>query len=193
MPRKVLIILAHPRKNSLCAALAAAYRRGAIAAGAELKELLLSDMRFDPLARTARPEDQPLENDLMAAQEAILWADHLVVVYPTWWGTYPALLKGFLDRVLVSGFAFRYRDGSLWWDKLLAGRTGHLITTMDAPPLYDRIVNRWPGINGLKRSVFHFCGVKPVRASAFGPVRGSSQERREEWVRRVEALGRRLR
>ena len=193
MPKKVLIILAHPRKNSLCAALAAAYRRGAVTAGAELKELLLPDMQFDPLVRTPRPEEQPLEDDLQTAQEAILWAEHLVFVYPTWWGTYPALLKGFVDRVFVSGFAFRYRQDSPWWDRLLAGRSGHIITTMDAPPLYDRLVNRWPGINGLKRAVLHFCGVKPVRVTAFGAVRGSSQARRDEWIRRVEGLGRRLR
>lgn len=193
MPRKVLIILAHPRKNSLCAALAAAYRRGAIAVGAELRELLLADMRFDPLVRTPRPEEQALEDDLKAAQEAILWAEHLVLVYPTWWGTYPAQLKGFIDRVFVSGFAFRYRQDSPWWDRLLAGRSGHIITTMDAPPLYDRLVNRWPGINGLRRAVLHFCGVKPVRVAAFGPVRGSSQARRDTWIRRAEALGRRLR
>ena len=193
MPKKVLIILAHPRKNSLCAALAAAYRRGAVVAGAELRELLLPDMQFDPLVRTPRPEEQPLEDDLKAAQEAILWAEHLVLVYPTWWGTYPALLKGFIDRVFTSGVAFRYRKDSPWWDRLLTGRSGHIITTMDAPPLYDRMVNRWPGINGLKRAVLHFCGVKPVRVTALGPVRGSSQARRDAWIRRVEALGRRLR
>lgn len=193
MSKKVLIILAHPRKNSLCAALAAAYRRGAVVAGAELKELLLPDMQFDPLVRTPRPEEQPLEDDLKAAQEAILWAEHLVFVYPTWWGTYPALLKGFIDRVFTSGVAFRYRKDSPWWDRLLAGRSGHIITTMDAPPLFDRLVNRWPGINGLKRAVLHFCGVKPVRVTALGPVRASSQARRDEWIRRVESLGRRLR
>jgi putative NADPH-quinone reductase len=193
MSKKVLIILAHPRKNSLCAALAAAYRRGAVVAGAELRELLLPDMQFDPLVRTPRPEEQPLEDDLKAAQEAILWAEHLVFVYPTWWGTYPALLKGFIDRVFTSGVTFRYRKDSPWWDRLLTGRSGHIITTMDAPPLYDRLVNRWPGINGLKRAVLHFCGVKPVRVTAIGPVRGSSQARRDEWIRRVESLGRRLR
>lgn len=191
MQRKVLIILGHPRKNSLSAALAAAYRRGALAAGCETKELLLGDLSFDPLVHLARPEEQPTEPDIVRAQEAITWCGHMVIVYPTWWGTYPALVKGFLDRTFTAGFAFRYRESSPWWDRLLAGRSGHIITTMDAPPLYERLVNRWPGINGLKRSVLHFCGVKPVRVTALGPVRGSSQARRDDWISRVEALGRR--
>jgi putative NADPH-quinone reductase len=193
MPSKVLTILGHPRKNSFCAALAAAYRRGALDAGAQVRELLLGDLRFDPLVRVARPEEQPLEEDLRLAQEHILWCDHLVVVYPTWWGTFPALLKGFFDRTFTSGFAFRYRQNSPWWERLLGGRSGHLIATMDAPPLYDRLVNGRPGINGLKKATFHFSGIKPVRVTAFGPVKGSSPARRNAWIHKVEELGRSLR
>jgi len=63
-------------------------------------------MHFDPNVHADSPEHQPLEPDLVAAQRDIHWAEHVVFVYPTWWGTYPALLKGFLDRVLTPGFAF---------------------------------------------------------------------------------------
>src|SRR5256885_16433644 len=68
-------------------------------------------------------QDQPLEPDLQRAQADILWASHLAWAYPTWWGGLPALLKGFIDRIFLPGFAFKYRKGSVLWDRLLAGRT----------------------------------------------------------------------
>ena len=103
---RCLLILAHPRRNSLCGALFDACAEGARQAGVECRELILSEMRFDPDVHVDSPEHQPLEPDLLRAQRDIHWAEHLVFVYPTWWGTFPALLKGFLDRVLTPGFAF---------------------------------------------------------------------------------------
>ena len=75
--------------------------------------------------------------DIEQAREDILWAEHLVVQYPTWWASTPALLKGFFDRTLVPGFAYRYRDTGRGWDKLLAGRSARLLVTMDAPAIGD--------------------------------------------------------
>lgn len=99
----VLIVLGHPRKASLCGALAKAYEEGALQANAQVKTLILADLDFDPHVRLESPQDQPFEKDLSHVQETITWADHLVFVYPTWWGMMPALLKGFLDRVLTPG------------------------------------------------------------------------------------------
>ena len=107
---------------------------GARQAGAQCRELILSDIRFDHNVHEASPEQQSLEPDLVRAQRVIYWAEHLVFVYPAWWGTFPALLKGFLDRVMTPGFAFRDVSPDKW-DKLLAGRTTDLITTMDTPPV----------------------------------------------------------
>jgi putative NADPH-quinone reductase len=81
-----------------------------------------------------RDDNQPLGPDLVRAQQALLAARHVAWVYPVWWGTMPALLKGFLDRTLVSGFAYRYRPNSPLWDRLLRGRSAELLVTMDAPP-----------------------------------------------------------
>ncbi|MEO7675045.1 MAG: NAD(P)H-dependent oxidoreductase, partial [Pyrinomonadaceae bacterium] len=135
MSKKVLIILGHPDKLSLCGALAARYRNGAEKAGAETRLIFLGDLYFDPVLHRGYKENHELEPDLLAAQESIKWADHLVWVYPIWWGTMPALLKGFLDRALLPGFAFKYRPNSRWWDKFLTGRSARMIVTMDAPTL----------------------------------------------------------
>ncbi|HET6522271.1 MAG TPA: NAD(P)H-dependent oxidoreductase, partial [Geminicoccaceae bacterium] len=107
---RVLVVLGHPRGDSLCGALAAAYGDGARRAGAVVEELRLGELAFEPDVTARNISAQPVEDDLRRAQALIAWADHLVFVYPTWWGTMPARLKGFLDRVLTPGFAFADRD-----------------------------------------------------------------------------------
>jgi NAD(P)H dehydrogenase (quinone) len=100
------------------------------------------------------------------------------------------LMKGFIDRIFLPGFAFKYRANSSQWDKLLAGRSAHLLVTMDSPPWYFRWINRMPGHHQMKKTILEFSGVKPVRISSFGPVLGSTLKRRERWlgeVRRVAA------
>ena len=123
---RCLLILAHPRRDSLCGALFDTCRDGARQAGVECRELILRDIRFDSNVHEASPEQQPLEPYLVRAQRDIHWAEHLVFVYPTWRGTFPALLKGFLDRIMTPGFAFRHVSADKW-DELLASRTADLI------------------------------------------------------------------
>jgi putative NADPH-quinone reductase/1,4-dihydroxy-2-naphthoate octaprenyltransferase len=188
---RCLLILAHPRRDSLCGALFDACARGARHAGVECRELILSELRFDPDVHARSPEEQPLEPDLVRAQRDLGWAEHLVFVYPTWWGTFPALLAGFLDRVLTPGFAFRHITHARW-DKLLAGRTADLITTMDTPPLVYRFVYRSPGRQALARATLAYCGIRIARVKTFGPVVASSAGQREHWLAQARDTGSRL-
>lgn len=192
MTKKTLIILGHPNKDSFCGALAASYRDGAVASGSEVREVFLADLRFDPVLHSAYESSQELEPDLVAAQESIKWADHIVWVYPIWWGTMPALLKGFLDRTFLPGFAFKYRENSRWWDKYLTGRSARMIVTMDAPPLYDSLMYFGGGRRTMKKAVLEFCGIKPVGVTAFGSVRASDEAKRAKWLASVRQLGRQL-
>ena len=189
MKKKILVILGHPDKKSFCGALARAYIESAKAAGSEIRELQLADLEFDPVLWKGYSKIQELEPDLVSAQELILWSDHIVFIYPNWWGTMPALMKGFFDRVFLPGFAFRYRENSAFWDKLLSGRTAHLIVTMDTPPWYYRWIYRRPGHNEMKRTILGFCGIKIVKITELAIVRNSSPESREKWIARVKELG----
>src|SRR3970040_388843 len=130
MPKKILVILGQPQRQSFGAALAQAYAEGARASGAEVRELFLGDLKFDPAGAMNHSSPPALETDLVMAQEAIKWAEHLVFVYPIWWGTIPALLKGFIERVFLPGFAVNFRDNSPLWDKLLTGRCAQLLVTL---------------------------------------------------------------
>ena len=88
--KKVLIINGHPNPNSYNHALAQAYATGAREAGAEVQELVISDLDFQPSLSYGYQQRIELEPDLVKAQELILWADHLVWVHPVWWGGLPA-------------------------------------------------------------------------------------------------------
>ena len=188
MKKNILVILGHPNKESLCGALANTFTLVAKENGAEVKEMFLGELNFDPILWNGYSKVQPLEDDLIIAQESIMWASHLVFVYPTWWGAIPALLKGFIDRVFLPGFAFKYRENSVMWDKLLKGRSAQLIVTMDTPSLYYRWIFRMPGHNQMKKAILEFCGIKPVRISAFSPVKNSSIKQRKKWMEKVKSL-----
>ncbi len=188
---RCLLILAHPRRDSFCDALFNACADGARQAGVECRELILSTMHFDPDVHAVSPEQQPLEPDLLRAQLDIQWAEHLVFVFPTWWGTFPALLKGFLDRVLTPGFAFRHVTNDRW-DKLLSGRTADLITTMDTPPLIYRFIYRAPGQQALVRATLGYCGICSARIEIFGPVISAAAGQRQQWLERARSIGSRL-
>jgi 1,4-dihydroxy-2-naphthoate octaprenyltransferase len=192
-PMNVLLILCHPRTDSLNGAIYQAVRRGVAEAGVPFRELVLAGMQFDPDVHEPSPADQRLEEAILEAQGLIHWADHLIFVFPTWWGTFPARLKGFLDRALTPGFAFRYLPESGGWEQRLTGKTAQLITTMDTP----RWVYRWiygnPGLNTLSRATLGFCGIRTVRKTVFGPVITSTPAQRRKWIEQARVEGLRLR
>lgn len=189
MPRRILIILGQFSSNSLCAALASTYADAARHSGAEVRLLVLGEMVFDPILHHGYENPQPLEPDLLVAQADITWAQHLVWVYPIWWGGLPALLKGFLDRIFLPGFAFKDRANSALWDRLLIGRSAELLVTMDSPPWYYRWVQRQPGHRQMKQAILEFSGIQPVRVHNFGPVIKSTDAVRADWIKRVHMLG----
>jgi len=185
---KTLVILGHPDHDSFCGHLADVYVESARQARKEVCLIRLGELSFDPVLRHGYNKRQEHEPDLVMLKEKILWATHIVFVYPIWWGTIPALLKGAMDRVLLPGFAFKYRENSQFWDRLLKGRSAHLLVTMDTPPWYYRWVYRMPGHNQMKRTVLEFCGIKPVKISSFGPVRHATDAKKEKWTRKVKAM-----
>ncbi|MDX5371118.1 MAG: NAD(P)H-dependent oxidoreductase [Pseudomonadaceae bacterium] len=187
--KRILMILGTPKRDSLCHAIAEAYLRGARARGHAVRQLNLGELQFDPILREGFGQNQALEPDLLEAQRQIHWAEHLVFVYPVWWGGVPALLKGFFDRIFLPGFAFKYRNRSQLWDKLLSGRTADLLVTLDTPPWYFRWVYGAPAHRQMVRTILGFCGIKTRRLAEFAPVRPSTEEQRQSWLRKAESLG----
>ncbi|MGG4143580.1 NAD(P)H-dependent oxidoreductase [Paenibacillus algorifonticola] len=185
--KNILIIQSNPAEGSYGEALAAAYAEGA--AGAEVRTIHLSQLDFNPNLVGGYNNKAPLEQDLQEAQAHIKWADHLVFVYPTWWGGPPALLKGFIDRVFLPGFAYKYVKGKALPEQLLKGKTARIIVTMDVPGWYYRFFQGMAGHKMMKINTLQFCGVKSVRFTTLYEVRKSSLAKRQGWLSKVKQLG----
>jgi len=188
MGKRVLVILGHPSSESFCGALANSYIEAAKKAGHDVRQHDLATLSFDPVLRDGYQQVQALEPDLLQAQADISWAEHLVFVYPIWWGGVPALLKGFFDRVFLPGFAFKYRKGKAFPEPLLKGRTAHLLVTLDTPAWYYRWIYRMPGLHQVRKTTLEFCGIKPLKTLTFGPILSSSPERRQVWLEQARSL-----
>ncbi|KAB1230788.1 NAD(P)H-dependent oxidoreductase [Chryseobacterium viscerum] len=187
--KKIAIINGHPNGDSFNFGVAKAYRAGALEAGAEVKEIVIKDLNFNPNLQFGYQKRMELEPDLLKAWEIIQWADHLVWIHPVWWGGFPAIMKGFIDRLFLPGMAYKYRENSVWWDKLLKGKTAHIITTLDQPGWYYRLFFGRPSVNQLKKSILEYCGVKPVKVTYIGIIRNSKDEQRDHWLKKVKILG----
>ncbi|GAA4383772.1 NAD(P)H-dependent oxidoreductase [Hymenobacter koreensis] len=182
---RIYLLLAHPDKDSFNGRLADAYEAAATRNGHEVRRQNLGDLDFDPILWKGYKQVQALEPDLQLAQQHLSWCEQWVIIYPIWWGSVPALLKGFFDRVLLSGYAYRYRQQGPFWDKLLRGRSAHVITTCDAPTWWIWWQYRNSDLNTVKRAVLEFCGISPVRVTRIGRMRYLTAQQREDQLAKV--------
>lgn len=187
--KKILIINGHPDIESFNYGISESYKKGAAKSKAEIKEISIRDLKFNPNLKYGYRKRTELEPDLVEAQNKLKWADHIVWVYPVWWGSVPAIMKGFLDRVLLPGFAFKKREGSVWWDKYFIGKTSRIICTMDQPSWFYRLINHSPSHYAMKKLTLNFIGIKSVRITSIGPLRLSKDAFREKWLKKIEKLG----
>lgn len=187
--KNIVVIQGHPDANSFNFSLGLEYVAGARKSGSEVKTIEVGALSFDPNLMFGYRQRIELEPCLREAQELIAWADHITIIHPVWWGSTPALLKGFIDRVFLPGFAFKKRENSLWWDKLLKGKSGRIISTLDQPPWYYWIAYRAPSIRMLRDMTLKFCGVHPVRTTTIGPLRLSKESFRKKALRRAWRAG----
>ncbi|PIQ66350.1 MAG: NADPH:quinone reductase [Candidatus Zambryskibacteria bacterium CG11_big_fil_rev_8_21_14_0_20_42_18] len=187
--KKIFILVGHPDIDSFNCTLASEYEKGALEAGHEVRRVSISHMKFDPILHSGYRLMQDLEPDLVSFQENVRWCDHFVVLYPSWWSTMPALLKGLFDRVWLPGFAYKFTS-NISWQRLLKGRSATMIVTSDTIPLAQRIIFG-DTTNELKRGILWFAGFSPIRVHKFGYLKHfGGTWRRERLKRKVYNLGR---
>lgn len=190
--RNILIIDGHPdpESNHFCHALADHYRKGAESAGHTVELFRIAEIDF-PLLRSAKDYDtQPVPQVLQPASSAIQACDHLVLIYPLWLGTLPALTKAFLEQVFHRETAFEPAEEGKWPRGRLVGKSARVIVTMGMPGFVYRL---WYGAHSLKsleRNMLKFIGFKPVRDTIFGMVEAVSDDKRRSWLASIEELGR---
>jgi len=187
---RILVLDGHPARGSFCGALAGAYAQNAEANGHEVRIRRLSELAFDADFGVSSFKDaKPLEPDLEALWEDILWCQHLVVARPLWWGGLPAKLKGLFDRLLLPGMSFQYVKGKPLPEKLLEGRTSEVLVTSDTPGWYFRWIYGAGARRQTEKQILDFCGLKPKGYRMFSPIRGSSDAARARMLERAGRLG----
>ena len=190
MSHRVVIIQGHPDPTGrhLCHGLADAYAEGAAAAGNSVSRVDLAKLDIPVLRSQAEFESGTLPSSLNAARDAIVSADHIVLVFPLWLGTMPALVKAFLEQVMRPGIAFAYQSKGLP-SKLLRGRSARIVVTMAMPALAYRWFFFAHAMRALNRNILGFVGISPIRTSLFGMVENASEEKRQSWLGQMRALG----
>lgn len=187
--KKVFILLGHPDSDSLNYTLADEYQRGAEEAGHEVRRMNIGEMRFDPMLHHGYRVMQELEPDLLAFQDNVRWCDHLVILYPTWWSTMPAMLKGLFDRAWTPGFAFHF-TGDFTWKRLLKGKSASIFVTSDTMPLVLRILFG-DTTNELRKGILWFAGFHPIYTHKFGYLKHFGMSRRFKLHKKAYEFGRR--
>jgi putative NADPH-quinone reductase len=192
MKKRLAIIQGHPGREltHLGHALADAYAAGASAAGHEVERIEVGQLDFPVLRNAEDWKSGPLPEGLRAAQAAIGRAEHLVILFPLWTGTMPALLKAFLEHIVRPGFAFRPRPDGRGMAPALTGKSARVVVTMGMPALFFRWFYHAYGVRGLQRSILGFCGIKPVRSTYIGMVDGPGFKA-DKWLATLRELGRR--
>jgi putative NADPH-quinone reductase len=186
---KLLVVVGHADRASFTHAMALRYERAASAAGAQTELLELATLRFDPVLREGYRGAQPLEPDLLGAQAAIEAADHVAWFFPTWWAGPPALVKGFIDRTFLPGFAFRNVPGRPLPHKLLRGRSARLVTSMDAPWFWYALYYRSALHASFIAATLRYVGFSPVRSTTIFGLRNASARGRERSLGRLARAG----
>lgn len=185
--QRIALVIGHPdpRGGHFCHALAAAYCEGARREGREVCVLNVVDT--PDLHSKEEFEGGVACSTVLAAQQTLQWADHVVFVFPLWLGTMPAKLKSFLEQVLRPGFAFRVGKRP---ERLLLGRSARIVVTMGMPAFLYRWYFGAHGTRGLRRSILQFCGFAPVAETHIGSVEApSSADARRRWLDRMREFG----
>lgn len=188
--RRVCIIQGHPDATGrhLCHALGDAYAEGARSAGLEVSRVDIGAMDLAFLrnpAEFALAPDQPVKE----AQEKITNASHLVVIFPLWLGTMPALVKCFFEHVCRNNFAMAVDPRGGFPKQNLAGRTARVIVTMGMPAIAYRFMFAAHGVRTLSRSILGMAGIRPVRETLVGGVGALAPEASAALVRQMRHLG----
>ncbi len=186
----ILLIDGHPDASDkrFCRAIVSAYEKGASVAGHDTRRIEVANITFPLLRSEAEFEGEVLTETILDAQDQIRWAKHIVIVYPLWLGTMPALLKAFLEQVFRPGFGFGASSRG-WPEKLLKGRSARIIVTMGMPAFVYRWYFAAHSLKSLERNILKFCGISPVRETILGMVAAVSDGKRKSWLKKIEMLG----
>ncbi|WP_020405733.1 NAD(P)H-dependent oxidoreductase [Hahella ganghwensis] len=191
MPKKIVVIQGHPDPNGghFDHMLGNTYVRAAEEAGHQVSLIQIAELDFPILRSKEDWNHGDLSEDVLKSQRLIGEAEHLVLIYPLWLGSMPALLKGFLEQVLRPGFALENGSKGGFPKGKLRGKSSRVIVTMGMPAFFYRLFYRSHSLKSLERNILRFCGVKPVKSTLIGLVDGISGNKCRQLKRKIAKLG----
>jgi NAD(P)H dehydrogenase (quinone) len=188
----ILVVLGHPYPGSFNHAIAETVCGTARHNG---HRVILHDLYtegFDPiLPANEIPEEQPIPADIRQHCADIQQADGIVIVHPNWWGQPPAILKGWIDRVVRPGVAYRFQEGESGAGVpigLLKARAAAVFNTSNTVAVREQAVFGDPLATLWKNCVFGLCGVQVFYRRMFAVVVTSTPAQRRQWLDEVAAL-----
>lgn len=179
----VLIVYTHPNQTSFNYAILQHVQRGLREAGHNIEVIDLYQENFDPVLRfdsERKRRDLYLDPETEKYRKLIKKANHIIFIYPIWWYSLPAILKGFIDRVFVLDFAYTY-EGNIP-KGLLKNKTAWLIYTIDSPKWYISIFRFNIEWITMKKAILKFCGFGKVERLMFSSLKKSDEQKREKWL-----------
>ncbi|MBJ8029906.1 NAD(P)H-dependent oxidoreductase [Bacillus cereus group sp. N21] len=189
----VLIIYAHPNPSSFNAAILENVQKGLQKTNHFVTLLDLYKEQFNPVLifnEDKRRRDLVYEEETAKYRKLIKEADFFIFIYPIWWWGMPAILKGFIDRVFVTGFAYKY-EGALP-KGLLIGKKAWVINTLDSPLWYVALLYRSADWVIMKKGILRFCGIRQIKRSVFQSVKTSKAIKREKWLLEMQEKAKKL-
>jgi NAD(P)H dehydrogenase (quinone) len=184
---KASIILAHPNLESFNHAIAKAAAEALVSQGWQVHLHDLYAEGFDPLLPEAElRRDCELPAEIRQHCDEIVSADGIVIVHPNWWGQPPAILKGWQDRVLRMGIAYKFQvneKGEGVPVGLLKARWGCVFTTSNTPAEAEKRMFGDPLENLWTRCILEFCGAKAVQRKNYEVIITSTPEQRAGWLK----------
>jgi putative NADPH-quinone reductase len=185
---KICIIQGHPDggKEHFCHALANAYRESALKQHHDVFTIDIASLKFDLLRDPADMGAIPT-GDIHTAQTKIKMADHLVIIYPLWLGSMPAIVKAFFERLACGEFMLAQKKGG-WPIQKLKGRSARVVVTMGMPALAYKLAYGADGVRSFESMILGMSGVGPVKETLIGAVE-SSEEARLAWLKKMEKWG----
>lgn len=188
---KVLIVFTHPNSSSFNQALLDNLSKGLVQSGHEIKVKSLYQENFNPVLDSddlTQLHQGNIPERIAKEQKDLLWAEGLVFIYPLWWFTPPAMLKGWFDVVLSNGVAFEYSDigptGLLKHKKALV-----LITAGASEDYFNDNNSLEMSYRPLTDGTLGFCGVKEVSHQIYYDIVNCSDEERAAILKQAEYFG----
>ena len=187
MTPKILVVYCHPNPKSYSHAVLESVRAGL--ASCDVQVLDLHAEGFEPVLivdEAHRRRDLDKVEYTRRHREQIAWCDAMIFVYPVWWGGFPAMLKGYLDRTFVSGLTYSFEGrpkDAVLPNGLMRGKEAHFFYTLDSPAIVAWID---PGWLSNYVSVFRYCGFGPVRRHYLARLKLTTHAQRAQWLARVE-------